>query len=132
MTDVPVKQQENQESNAVERQPRRPTYVPVVDILDSPQSVQLIADMPGIDEESVELDLDRNVLSIKGTFNLEAPEGFRLMYQEYESGDYERSFTLGSEIDRDGIQATVRDGTLRVTLPKAKEAQPRKIEVARG
>jgi HSP20 family molecular chaperone IbpA len=88
--------------------------------------------MPGVDETSVKIDLEGSELTIRGTFALEPPAGYSLTYQEYGSGDYERSFTLGDTIDREGIQAVVKDGVLRLTLPKAKEAQPKRIAVNAG
>jgi len=94
--------------------------------------VFLVADMPGVDETSVSIDLEGSELTIRGTFLPKAPDGYSLTYQEYGSGDFERSFTLGDTIDRDGIKAEVKDGILRLTLPKAKEAQPRRIAVKAG
>ena len=132
MSDIPVKREQQQKPASRDQDARRRTYVPAVDILDGADAVEVIADMPGIDEKNTEVDLERNVLTLRGTFELEPPEGFNLMYQEYRSGDYERSFTLGSEIDRDGIEATARNGTVHIRLPKAKEAQPRKIPVSTG
>jgi len=85
--------------------------------------------MPGVDEKSVDIDLDRNVLTIRGQSALVSPAGYTCTYREYRTGNYERQFTLGTEIDRSGVTATARNGVLRLTLPKVKEAQPRKIPV---
>jgi HSP20 family protein len=114
------------------RASQTPVFVPRVDIRETETEVILVADMPGVDERNVSIDLEGSELAIRGTFVPKAPEGFTLTYQEYESGDYERSFTLGETIDRQGIQAVVKDGVLRLTLPKAKEAQPRRIAVRAG
>jgi len=113
----------------VERPRETPVFVPPVDIKETAVDVTVIADMPGIDEKSVHIDLDKNILTIRGTFAVETPAGCTLIHQEYQSGDYERAFTLGEQIDRAGIQATVRNGVLRVVLPKAKEVQPKRIVV---
>ncbi len=105
------------------------TYAPRVDIIEGEKAVTLLADMPGIDAKDVALDLNRNVLTLSGKCGLEAPEGFDRSYVEYENTNYERVFTLGNEIDRDAIEATVKNGVLKLVLPKAKEARPRKISV---
>jgi len=107
-------------------------FTPRVDIRETETDVVLIADMPGVDETSVTLDLEGSELSIHGTFVPEAPDGYSPSYREYGNGDYERSFTLGETIDRAGIKAMVKDGVLRLVLPKAKEAQPKRITVKAG
>lgn len=108
------------------------TYLPPVDIWETAESIMLTADMPGVDDKSVDILLDRNLLTIRGKAAVEAPAGFRPAYREYASGNYERSFTLGETIDRSGVQATVRNGVLSLVLPKVKEARPRRIEVQAG
>jgi len=115
--------------DVAERVEQVPVFTPRVDIRETETEVVLIADMPGIDEKNVHVDLDKNILTIRGAFAVETPEGCSLVHREYESGDYERAFTLGEQIDRTGIQATVRNGVLRLVLPKAKEVQPKRIEV---
>ena len=131
MTDKSL-QKQPESKPAKKEQERMPTYAPRVDVVEGKEAVTITADMPGIDEKSVDIDLDRNILTLKGRFMLEAPEGFTRTYAEYDSGNYERVFTLSDEIDRGGIQATVKNGVLTLTLPKAKEAQPRKIAVKTG
>jgi len=117
---------------APERAEQTPVFVPRVDIRETETEVVLAADMPGVDETSLDIGLEGSELTIRGSFVPKAPNGYSLTYQEYESGDYERSFTLGDTIDRDGIRAVVKDGVLRLTLPKAKEAQPKRITVKAG
>ena len=109
-----------------------PVFVPGVDIKETEANVTLVADMPGVDAKSLHVDLDKNILTVRGTLVAETPEGCSLAYQEYRSGDYERAFTLGDQIDRVGIEATIKDGVLRLVLPKAKEVQPKRIEVKSG
>lgn len=115
-----------------ERAQQTPVFTPRVDIRETETALILVADMLGIDESSVTIDLEGSELTIRGTFVPKAPEGYQLTYQEYMSGDYERSFTLGDTIDREHIKAVVKDGMLRLTLPKAKAAQPRRIAVQAG
>jgi HSP20 family molecular chaperone IbpA len=123
---------ESQTPTEAERAQQTPVFTPRVDIRETETEVVLVADMPGVDESSVNIDLEGSELAVRGTFVPKAPDGYALTYQEYASGNYERSFTLGDTIDRDGIKAVVRDGVLRLTLPKAKEAQPKRIAVKAG
>jgi len=109
--------------------PPEVTYVPDVDIWEGEDAFAIVADMPGVDEKSVDIDLDKNVLTIRGRSVLVNPAGFSCTYQEYRTGNYERQFTLGTEIDRGGVTATAKNGVLRLVLPKVKEAKPRKIAV---
>ncbi len=80
----------------------------------------------------MEVTLEKNVLSLKGLLDFTPPAGYSLAYAEYEVGDYERSFTLSEDIDRNNIQATISEGVLRLFLPKAGPAQTRKISVKAG
>lgn len=124
-----VDKQEVELSEGAERTRPCKAFVPRADIYETDDSLVIVADMPGIDENSVDITLEKNVLSLKGTVDFEQPENFSLAYAEYEIGDYERSFTLSDEIDRDNIEATIHDGVLRIFLPKAGPAKTRKISV---
>lgn len=105
-----------------------PIFVPAVDIYESANELTLLADMPGVPIENVDIDLDNDQLTIKGTATAEQEEG-TLLLREYSVGDYYRQFTLSNVIDRERIQASMKDGVLKVVLPKAEAAKPRKIEV---
>lgn len=123
---------EKQEVDVVEGAERtRPgkAYVPRADIYETDNSLVIVADMPGVDDSSVEITLEKNVLSLKGFVDFTPPESFGLAYAEYEVGDFERTFTLSDDIDRDNIEATIKDGVLRVFLPKAGPAQIKKISI---
>ena len=113
----------------VERTRPRKVYTPAVDILERKDEIVVTADMPGVDERSVDITLEKNVLSIAGTVEQRPAAGHRPTLAEYGMGDYQRAFTLSEEVDRDRIQATVRNGVLRLVLPKAAAAKTRKIEV---
>ncbi|MDX9980718.1 MAG: Hsp20/alpha crystallin family protein [Lentisphaeria bacterium] len=132
MADSTLTKREKQTPATAERASDTPVFVPRFDIVENETQVLLVGDMPGVDEASVQIDLDGSELTIRGSYVPKAPEGYTLNFQEYTSGDYERSFTLGNTIDRTGIKAVVKDGVLRLTLPKAKEAQPRRITVKAG
>jgi HSP20 family molecular chaperone IbpA len=127
-----VHKHESETPHGTERIHARKVYVPLVDIVETDQSLLLISDMPGVDERGVDVNVEKNILTIKGTVANEVPAGYSASYEEYGIGDYERSFTLPNEIDRDGIQATIKDGVLRLTLPKAKQAVARKVAVVAG
>ncbi len=104
-------------------------FVPAVDIYETDEGVTVIAEMPGVTGEGVEVSLEDDVLTIQGTRAPEDTEGKRVLLQEYESGNYLRRFTVAETIDQDKIKATMADGLLTVILPKAAPAKPRKIEV---
>ncbi len=105
------------------------TYMPRADVFETKDSVVLVADLPGVDEKSVDITLEKNVLTIHGKVEPSTPAGFKAAFAEYGEGDYERSFKLADEIDRNAIEASVKNGILRVTLQKAGPSLAKKIEV---
>ena len=115
-----------------ERTRARKAYIPRADIYETAQDIVVVADMPGVDENSVDITLEKNILTINGYVEPEAPEIYSLAHAEYEVGDYERSFTLSNQIDQDKIEATVQNGVLRLRLPKAGPAKAKKIVVKSG
>jgi len=104
-------------------------FVPRADIYETAETIVLLADMPGVDEKSVDITLEKNVLTIDAAVEPEVPQGYRLAYAEYTTGNYHRVFTLSDEIDREGIEAAVKNGVLKLTLPKSQKAKARKISV---
>ena len=124
-----VEKQEVELTEGAERTRPNKAFVPRADIYETDNSLVIVADMPGVDQKSIDITLEKNVLHLNGAVDFEQPENFGLAYAEYEIGDYERSFTLSDEIDRDNIEATINDGVLRVFLPKAGPAKTRKISV---
>jgi len=115
-----------------ERTRDQPAFVPRVDIYETDEAITVVADMPGVSEESVDIILEKGVLTINGYVNPEVPEGYSLAHAEYQVGDFVRSFSLSNEINQDAIEATLKDGVLRVTLNKITEAQTKKIAVKAG
>jgi HSP20 family protein len=112
-----------------ERTRERRIYKPHVDIIERRDDIIVIADMPGVDDKSVDITLEKNVLMIYGMVEADIPENHRLFLSEYGIGDYQRAFTLSDEVDRDRIQATVNNGVLKLTLPKAEPAKTKKIPI---
>jgi HSP20 family protein len=121
--------QKTENVSATERIRNVKTFIPRVDIYENKESLFLIADMPGVDEKTVDIELEKNVLTITGRVENGKINGAAMMYSEYEIGDYERVFTLSDEIDRDKIVATVKNGVLRLELPKAESIKPKKIAI---
>jgi len=124
-----AKQKEIVRENGAQRTKSRPAFVPRTDIFESKDHLLLVTDMPGVDQDSVEITLERNILTIVGTVKLPAIEGYTLTYSEYSMGDFRREFTLSNEIDREGIEACMKNGVLRLTLPKSQRAMPKKISI---
>jgi HSP20 family protein len=91
--------------------------------------VIVIADMPGVSETSVDITLEKNTLTIRGQVEPDNYPDYTLSYAEYGVGDYERSFVLSDKIDQEHIEASVKNGVLRLLLPKQEEAKARRIQV---
>lgn len=106
-----------------------PLTRPATDIFETDDDVVLVADMPGVGADDIEVTLERRVLTLRGRARPPAPEGYRQVYGEYRSGGFERAFTLSEDIDRDAIRASTTSGVLRLELPKAASARPKRIEV---
>jgi HSP20 family molecular chaperone IbpA len=107
-------------------------FTPAVDIFETDAAITVLADMPGVEAEGLHVDLRKNVLTIEGTVSKIEGKSERLLMREYETGGFQREFRLTNLIDQNKIDATLRDGVLRLTLPKAEAARPRKIEVRAG
>ncbi len=118
-----------QEVEKIERTHDRKVFIPVVDIYETNDEIILMAEMPGVDEKSIDVTLDNDVLTIRGKATDVLPEGYELVYSEYETGDFERSFSINESIDADKIDAQYHNGVLTVRLPKAEPVKAKKIEV---
>ncbi len=107
-------------------------FTPAVDIFETEKEITLLADIPGVTSENLNIDLRDNVLTLTGDIApLEGAEEEDILI-EYEIGRYFRQFTLSEVIDQDRIDAQLTDGVLRLTLPKVEKATPRKIEIKTG
>lgn len=104
-------------------------FTPDVDIFESEREITLLADMPGVKAEQLNIDLRENTLTLVGEIEpFEGPDEEDLLV-EYEVGKYYRQFTLSEVIDQNRINANLNNGVLRLTMPKVEKATPRKIEV---
>lgn len=107
-------------------------FQPNVRILESADAVELIAVVPGADETSTDLTIENDTLTLTARVVGQPDGGRRLVYSELRDGDFRRSFRLSDLIDRQRIEAKVKDGILRVRLPKVEQAQTRKVAVLAG
>ena len=107
-------------------------YVPAVDIYETKEAVTVLAEMPGVSKEGVEVDLEDDTLIIRGKMGPQDFGGETILLQEFETGNYLRKFTVAETIDQDKIDARMADGLLTFVLPKVAPASPRKIEVQNG
>lgn len=105
---------------------------PPIDIFETSEGLVLRADLPGVAPDSLELQIQDNKLSLFGRVTAPVTEGARLLHEEYHVGDFVRSFILSDDVDHDRITAKLAEGVLELTLPRAKKAEPRKIEVQGG
>jgi HSP20 family protein len=104
-----------------------PVFVPAVDILEDGDQLILIADMPGVDASGIDIRIENNELHIHGRVSRTTPGEY--LVSEYPIGDFMRSFVLSNLVDASLVSASIKNGVLRVTLPKSQAAKPRKIQV---
>jgi len=110
----------------------RRIFIPRADIYETDENIIVSVDVPGASEEQIDVSLEKDLLSIKALVDTKDPEGYALNLAEYEVGDYQRSFKLNGEINRDKIVASYRDGVLHLYLPKAEEMKAKKIAIKKG
>lgn len=104
-------------------------YSPAVDIYETENAITLLADLPGVDKDKLDIHVEDRQLTITGLVR-EPEDRQHLVYTEYGIGGYTRSFRLGDTIDRAKINAALKDGVLTLVLPKVEALKPRKIEIA--
>ena len=110
----------------------RRTFRPPVDIYETENGLMLVADVPGATAEGMTVTLERRALSVHAGVEDDSPEGYSLIYQEYEVGDFECQFTLAGDFDADRIEANLTNGVLRLLVPKAAQAEARTIQIKAG
>ena len=127
-----VTDQELVENEDLERTRERQCLVPKTDIYETEEKITILADIPGVDRASLDITLDKKVLSIDAYNSSNENKDFSVTYSEYVPGDYHRKFRLAEEIDVDNIEAIVSNGVLELSLPKAEEAKIKKIPIKTG
>ena len=100
-----------------------------VDIFEDAEGITLLADMPGVDKAHLNLEVANDALTVEGEVTIDMLEGMEALYADVRSTRYRRSSGLSGELETGEIDATLKDGVLRVRIPKRAEARPRKIEV---
>lgn len=109
-----------------------PVFQPDVDILERSEGYLVYADLPGVDERHVQVNLDNGVLTIDAQLATQPEAGWSPIHAEYRLGGFHREFRISEEIDPAGVTASMRDGVLELRLPKAAHHQPRQIRVQGG
>lgn len=105
---------------------------PPVDIFEDAEGITLVADMPGVSKDCLNIHVDKESLTVEGDARIEMPDDMEALYADIRSTRYRRSFALSSELDTDRIEASLKDGVLNLRIYKRAEVQPRKIEVRAG
>ena len=108
---------------------REPALMPPVDVIEDPSGITLYADLPGVAREQLDLQVDGDTLTIEARLQLNLPEGMEASHAEVGLQRYRRVFTLSKELDTSKIGAELSQGVLRLRIPKAEHAQPRRIPV---
>jgi HSP20 family molecular chaperone IbpA len=127
MADTDSDTQQQPDAEATRSEPR---FIPPTDIVETGDALLMLLDMPGADSDTLDVTLDRRVLSIAAHTTSSAPEGYTPIFVEYREGNYERKFVVSEEIDGDHIEAELKDGVLRLRLPKVSPSPAKKINVA--
>ena len=112
------------------REPADTAYiVPRVDVIEDSAGITLLADLPGVAKDALELKVEGTSLTLEGQIKLDTPQGMGAVFAEVRAARYRRAFTLSRELDSATIDAQLKDGVLKLRIPKLAEAQPRRIEV---
>ena len=104
-------------------------FRPDVDILEQPDAYVILADMPGASEDSVDISLDKGVLTLDARADVEDESQGTTRYAEYRTGGYHREFRISKNIDASAVTARMKNGVLELRLPKSAESRPRRIAV---
>ena len=105
---------------------------PLVDIFEDAHGITVQAEMPGVAKDRLNIQADRNNLTIEGDAVIDMPAGMEAIYADVQATRYARSFVLSGELETDAIDAKMKDGVLTIRIPKRSEFRPRKIEVRAG
>jgi HSP20 family protein len=118
---------EKQQQQAARRE--APALMPPVDVIEDADSLTLYADLPGVTKDTLSLHVDSGTLSIEAELGLSLPEGLQSNHTEVSVGRFRRSFTLSKELDAEKVSAELSNGVLKLRIPKAEHAKPRRITV---
>lgn len=105
------------------------SLMPPVDVFEDASGITLRADLPGVPKDKLTLQMEAGTLTIEGEVSVELPPGMESSHAEVSLPRYRRVFSLSKELDPDKVSAEFRNGVLRLRIPKAEHAQPRRIEI---
>jgi len=128
-TETPITKRPEEAISKAERTRNRPHFAPNVDIVELPGELQVLTDMPGLRPEDVDIHFEKGTLSIHGKVADRQPDGTNYLLQEFEVGDFHRSFEVSEAINPEGISADYANGVLTLHLPKTEVVKARKIAV---
>jgi HSP20 family protein len=111
---------------------RRATIVPAVDVFENKTGITVVADLPGVSKDRLDVKVQDGNLVIEAEASVPTPDGLRLRHAEISAPSYFRAFTLSPDFDTTGIEANLQDGVLKLHIPRREEARPRRIEVKVG
>jgi HSP20 family protein len=123
---------EPQQRGANGQDNNQPFVVPPVDVYEDESGITLLADLPGVSRDRLGVRVDGDSLVLEATASTAQPENMQLVYGEAQYPSYRRQFTLSRELDTAHIEASLKDGLLKLSIPKLEEAKPRRIEVRVG
>ncbi len=110
-----------------------PVWTPFTDIFETNEAMEILLDLPGVDAEQLEITLEQNTLEVRGSASSpQNPEGARPLWMEFQPSNFSRRFLLTDQMAREGIQANLNQGVLRITVPKVKEHIARRIPISSG
>lgn len=104
-------------------------FAPLTDIFETDDALTVVMEIPGVEKKDLDVQVENDTLRVEGRIDLSKYDGLEPLYSEYNVGHFARSFSLSSAIDAKRISATVEDGVLTLTLPKAEEARPKRIPI---
>lgn len=105
------------------------SLMPPVDVLEDASGITLFADLPGVSKDKLNLQVEADMLTIEGEVTIPTPEGLEASYAEVGLPRYRRVFTLSKELDAGKVTAELANGVLKLRIPKAEHAKPRRIEI---
>ncbi len=123
---------DNKQTAQTADQEQQRAVLPAVDVFENESGITVLADMPGVSRDRLELRVEGEALLIEGSAQPQTPEGLEAVYAEVRVPRYRRTFTLSRELDASRIDAKLKDGVLTVRIPKQEHAQPRRIAVTSG
>ncbi len=126
-------QRENEVQNhnySTQLEPEQPRVVrPVADIHETKEGATVLVDLPGVNHKSLDVNVDNDVLTIEGHVDLQTPDDLNPTFMDVRAGKFSRKFTLSAELDSSKIDAHLKDGVLKLVIPRSEKHKPRKVEV---